>query len=205
MPSRTFSHATFHELEPPFPALIGESEDRIVSLGERAYGHHDSGLCQLAVEWAGGIIRVRYRPRGTIADQLPGRFRQVDPIRQARFQTQEVRLGRVEMFLPPSPTILDEAVIGLGVAIRARHRLHDPGGGQLAERLQRAVGDRHPVAFDAEPEHGDGRFGQGERLGMATLLDGGYFTRKPDSVERLPPAPRDYDEPDLRDHHRPSV
>ncbi len=64
-----------------------------------------------------------------------------------------------EQFLPPSPAIFGELVIDLGVAIRARHRLHDPGGGQLAERLPRAVGDLHPEAIDPEPEHGDGRFG----------------------------------------------
>jgi murein DD-endopeptidase MepM/ murein hydrolase activator NlpD len=39
------------------------------------------------------------------------------------------------------------------------YRLHDPVGGELVERLQRAVGDFHPVAFDAESEHVDGRFG----------------------------------------------
>jgi hypothetical protein len=99
------------------------------------------------------------------AQQLPGRLREIARVGRLEPLPRDTIFGLAERFPALRPTVLGEAVIGLGVAIFARDRLHYPGGRQLAERLKRAVGDPHAIAFEAETEHGDGRFGQGECLG----------------------------------------
>jgi hypothetical protein len=108
----------------------------------------DPGCRQLA-ERRPVLVRDRDALTKDPAEQPSGGFRQIVSVGGLEALALDPIILGPQDLLTPRPAVGSEAEI-------FPVRLHDPGGDKLAECRQVAIPRRHPVAPDAEPEHGHG-------------------------------------------------
>jgi hypothetical protein len=132
---------------PTLPARAGATKHRLRAAHPRRDRIHDPRRHQLAIEWPIGVRNLPITSQPT-AQQLPGPLQQIARVGRREPLPLDPFLGLAKDFLPPRPSILGEAVIGLGVAIGARHRgfIHPSSNPPSPRSLVHGLGGRRTAA-----------------------------------------------------------